>query len=82
MRTIQLDKNDSQQIVEFIRKYKSLHTNIEMTIKKLNTLNEDKNELIKELTELRKDELKFTEIFKDKYGEGKLDLETGTYKIK
>lgn len=78
---IELEKEDKTKINEFINKYRDLHGDIEMILKKMGLLEEEKEEILNELIALRQEEESFTNEFTQKYGEGKLDLEKGVYKI-
>lgn len=82
MKEIKLNQEDSTKINSYISKYREIHDNINIVLKKVEFLIQEKEDLEKELVELRTSELEFNEYIKERYGEGSFDLATGKYKLK
>lgn len=71
MKLQETELNEMRNIVE---KYSVLQNEFEITQKELEVINKKKDELLKKLDEVHSEELSFFDSLKEKYGEGKIDL--------
>ena len=81
MYNMKLTESERIKINSFLRKYKDIHTQLEMTLKKVDILLEEKDSLLEDLINTRNEEEKFKAELIGKYGEGVFDIETLEYKI-
>ena len=78
-----LDKDDKDSILNLMSDYKESHdalSEVETTIKgiqeQLKALYESKDNALRSLEKVRINEIKVTESLNEKYGEGKLDVQS------
>lgn len=81
MKSIKLTKEEEQSIQIIVKNYSDIFVRIEKIEKQLTELNEHKTTLINHLEDLRQSEDKTIDAIIQKYGKGKLNLETFEYEL-
>ena len=78
---MELTESERTKINIFLSKYKELHVQLDITLKKVDILLQEKDSLLEDLINTRKEEESFKSELIDKYGEGVFNIETHEYKI-
>jgi hypothetical protein len=78
---MKLTESERIKINAYISKYKEIHSQLDITLKKVDILLHEKDSLLDDLINTRKEEESFKNELIEKYGEGVFDIETLEYKI-
>jgi uncharacterized protein YjgD (DUF1641 family) len=78
---MKLTETEKIKINTFLSKYKEIHSQLDITLKKVDILLQEKDSLLDDLINTRKEEESFKNELIEKYGEGVFDIETLEYKI-
>jgi hypothetical protein len=78
---MKLTETERVKINTFLSKYKELHAQLDITLKKVDILLQEKDSLLEDLINTRKEEEEFKAELIGKYGEGVFNIETLEYKI-
>ena len=79
---MKITNTEKIKINTFLSKYRDIHSQLDITLKKVDILLLEKDSLLEELINTRKEEEEFKQSLIEKYGEGVLDVESFEYKIK
>jgi len=79
---MKITDTEKVKINTFLSKYRDIHSQLDITLKKVDILLLEKDSLLEELINTRKEEEEFKQSLIEKYGEGVLDVESFEYKIK
>tara|TARA_R110000787_G_scaffold269659_1_gene376500 strand:- start:615 stop:845 length:231 start_codon:yes stop_codon:yes gene_type:complete len=72
-----MNKKEKQIVKEIMNRYSKVHYDMELLEKSLDKLHKEKDDLLKELKQIRKNESLVIDTLKEKYGEdAELDLKT------
>lgn len=82
MKEIELENKDLEKIEKYVKRYQSIHSDINTVLLKVDSLIKEKTKLEQDLVDIRKSETEWSEYIKEKYGEGTFDPSTGKYKLK
>ena len=78
---MKLTESERIKINTYISKYKEIHSQLDITLKKVDILLHEKDSLLEDLINTRKEEECFKAELIEKYGEGVFNIDTLEYKI-
>jgi len=79
MENIQLSEFELKQIEEIRKGYSDITNYLGQIEMQITMLNKQKASVIEQINEFQTKEVEFNNLLKYKYGEGQVDIETGTF---